>query len=102
MKLPILFIALLVQTALSDQIKDGHLRGVNNRQLHSVSSLSPDEETTSFDDGASSGILAHASMEEASESSSLESLSRKHGHHGGAAGPCCSKMVAQTYDDHAF
>jgi hypothetical protein len=33
MKLPILFIALLVQTALSDQIKDGHLRGVNNRQL---------------------------------------------------------------------
>jgi hypothetical protein len=76
MKLPLLFIALLVQTTFSDQINgdqiDGkHLRA--NRHLHSVSSSS--EET-------SSGTSLDTSAETL-ESSSLESHSTKHGHHGG-------------------
>jgi hypothetical protein len=85
MKLPLLFIALLV-AASSDQIKGENLRDIH---MPSVSSSSSEEKpldassgTSTSLDSSSSGTSADTSAYDSLDTSTLKSHPKKHGHHG--------------------
>jgi hypothetical protein len=86
MKLPLLFIALLV-AASSDQINGEHLRLRANRHMpSSVSSSSSEEKPLDASSGTSldtsSGTSADTSAYDSLDTSTLKSHPKKHGHHG--------------------
>jgi hypothetical protein len=84
MKLPLLFIALLVQAASSDQINGEHLRA--NRRMQEAVSSSSSEETSAADTSSetSSGaslVASSGTMAETSADTSLHTSAEKHSPH---------------------